>query len=66
MEITNRQFDLLYPGQKFAILETKSSLTHILRNFTLLPASKEPDLVLATELILVSETGVKVKLVARS
>jgi len=49
-------------GQKFAMLEMKSAISKVLRNFELLPADNEPKIVLLAETILKSGSGVHVKI----
>ncbi|KAG5879643.1 hypothetical protein JTB14_034443 [Gonioctena quinquepunctata] len=52
-------------GQKFAILEMKSTLSKVLRNFELLPATPAEPLRLAPEVILVSKNGVCISIKKR-
>ncbi|CAG9854569.1 unnamed protein product [Phyllotreta striolata] len=52
-------------GQKFALLEMKSTISKVLRNFKLLPANPNPGLRLAPEIILVSKNGINVCLKKR-
>ncbi|KAJ8981727.1 hypothetical protein NQ317_003792 [Molorchus minor] len=52
-------------GQKFAVLEAKSCLSKILRNFELQPASPEHELELVSEMVLKSKNGMRMKLVNR-
>ncbi|XP_030757139.1 cytochrome P450 4C1-like [Sitophilus oryzae] len=52
-------------GQRFAILEVKTVLCGILRNFILEPVDTPETLVLIQELILRSRDGVKIKFVPR-
>lgn len=54
-----------FSGQKFAMLEMKSTLSKILRNFELLPAVPEHKLILVSEAVLKSKNGMKLKLVKR-
>lgn len=49
-------------GQKFAMLEMKSTLSKVLRNFELLPATPNEPLQLASETVLKSANGVKIAL----
>jgi cytochrome P450 family 4 len=49
-------------GQKFAMLEMKSTVSKILRNFELEPASPEHKLNLVAELVLKSANGIKIAL----
>ncbi|XP_028145028.1 cytochrome P450 4C1-like isoform X2 [Diabrotica virgifera virgifera] len=53
-------------GQKFAILEVKSTLSKILRNFELMPATPVHELQLAPETILVSKNGIRISIKERS
>ncbi|XP_022909401.2 cytochrome P450 4d2-like isoform X2 [Onthophagus taurus] len=52
-------------GQRFAILQLKSSVSKVMRHFRLLPC-KDHQLVLANETVMVSHTGTPVHLVARN
>ncbi|CAH1183090.1 unnamed protein product [Phaedon cochleariae] len=52
-------------GQKFAILEMKSTVSKVLRNFELSPATPTHELKLAPEIILVSKNGVRLSLKKR-
>ncbi|XP_057669996.1 cytochrome P450 4c3-like [Diorhabda carinulata] len=52
-------------GQKFAMLEMKSTISKVLRNFELLPAKDNTPLLLSPELTLVSSNGVRVSLKKR-
>lgn len=47
-------------GQKFAMLELKSALSSVLRNYRLLPCESGPDVVVSAEVVLRSATGVHV------
>ncbi|XP_074031180.1 cytochrome P450 4c3 isoform X2 [Leptinotarsa decemlineata] len=49
-------------GQKFAMLEMKSTISKVLRHFEILPATPEHKLKLAPETILVSKNGVCISL----
>lgn len=51
-------------GQKFAMLEVKSAISKILRNFELLPVGDEPEVV--SELVLRTKNGVQLGLKPRS
>ncbi|CAG9827254.1 unnamed protein product [Diabrotica balteata] len=53
-------------GQKFAMLEVKSTLSKILRNFELKPATPVHELQLVPETILVSKNGVRISLKDRN
>ncbi|XP_050501561.1 cytochrome P450 4C1-like isoform X2 [Diabrotica virgifera virgifera] len=53
-------------GQKFAILEVKSTLSKILRNFELMPATPVHELQLAPQTILVSKNGIRISIKERS
>ncbi|KAJ8913516.1 hypothetical protein NQ315_017066 [Exocentrus adspersus] len=53
-------------GQKFAMLELKSTLSKILRNFELLPAVPEHKIVLVSEAVLKSRNGVRIRLIRRN
>ncbi|KAJ8981725.1 hypothetical protein NQ317_003790, partial [Molorchus minor] len=52
-------------GRKFAMLEMKSCVSKILRNFELTPASSEYTLELVSEIVLKSKNGVRAKLIKR-
>nr|QIK02100.1 cytochromes P450 family 4 [Holotrichia parallela] len=52
-------------GQKFAMLEMKSAISHILRNFELLPASPEHKILFEYDGILKSTSGVRIQLKKR-
>ncbi|CAG9854570.1 unnamed protein product [Phyllotreta striolata] len=52
-------------GQRFALLEMKSTISKVLRNFKLLPANPNPELMLVPEIILVSKNGINVCLKKR-
>nr|WKR34930.1 cytochrome P450 CYP4NQ25 [Monolepta hieroglyphica] len=52
-------------GQKFAMLEMKSAISNVLRNFELLPAKTDQEMKLAPELILVSKNGIRLSLKKR-
>nr|QZM07482.1 cytochrome P450 monooxygenase CYP4SS1 [Lasioderma serricorne] len=52
-------------GQKFAMLEMKSTVAKVVRNFELLPAIPEHKLVLIAEVVLKSATGVRIRLKER-
>ncbi|XP_072402574.1 cytochrome P450 4d2-like [Diabrotica undecimpunctata] len=53
-------------GQKFAMLEVKSTLSKILRNFELKPATPVHELQLVPETILVSNNGVRISIKERT
>nr|CAI5832394.1 unnamed protein product [Callosobruchus analis] len=53
-------------GQKFAMLEMKSTLSKILRNFELHPTNPELKLILASEAVLKSTNGVRIRLAERN
>jgi cytochrome P450 family 4 len=53
---------LFDPGQKFAMLELKSVVSKIVRNFELQPAFPVHELQLVAESTLKSANGVKVKM----
>lgn len=55
----------LFSGQKFAMLEMKSTISRILRNFEVLPAVPEHNLILISEAVLKSKNGMMVKLLPR-
>nr|CAH7748482.1 unnamed protein product [Callosobruchus chinensis] len=57
--------DVSYKGQKFAMLEMKSTLSKVLRNFKLHPTNPEHKLILASEAVLKSTNGVRIRLVER-
>ncbi|KAG5864736.1 hypothetical protein JTB14_027757 [Gonioctena quinquepunctata] len=52
-------------GQKFAMLEMKSTISKVLRNFELFPATPAHPLRLASEVILVSKNGVCISMKKR-
>ncbi|KAG5879644.1 hypothetical protein JTB14_034444 [Gonioctena quinquepunctata] len=52
-------------GQKFAMLEMKSTISKVLRNFELFPATPAHPLRLASEVILVSKNGVCISIQKR-
>ncbi|CAH1108888.1 unnamed protein product [Psylliodes chrysocephalus] len=52
-------------GQKFAMLEMKSTLSKVLRSFELLPSNPHQELKLAPEIILVSKSGINISLKKR-
>lgn len=52
-------------GQKFAMLEMKSTLSKVLRSFELLPSNPHQELKLAPEIILVSKSGIHISLKKR-
>ncbi|CAH1966529.1 unnamed protein product [Acanthoscelides obtectus] len=49
-------------GQRFAMMEMKSTISKIVRNFELLPATPKHELQLAPEVILVSKNGIRISL----
>lgn len=53
-------------GQKFAMLEMKCTISKVLRNFQLLPATPEHKLELSSETVLKSKNGINIKLKKRS
>jgi len=53
-------------GQKFAMIEMKAAMVSILRNFILEPVDTPETIVLITDLVLRTKTGIKVKLVPRT
>ncbi|VEN40924.1 unnamed protein product [Callosobruchus maculatus] len=57
--------DVSYKGQKFAMLEMKSTLSKVLRNFELHPTNPEHKLIVASEAVLKSTNGVNIRLVER-
>ncbi|KAG5893586.1 hypothetical protein JTB14_028353 [Gonioctena quinquepunctata] len=48
-------------GQKFAMLEMKCTLSKLLRNFEILPATPKHSLILSAEAVLKSANGVRIK-----
>jgi cytochrome P450 family 4 len=52
-------------GQKFAMLEMKSTLSKIIRKFELMPSTPQHKLQLAAEAVLKSANGVKISLKLR-
>lgn len=52
-------------GQKFALLEEKSVISAVLRNYRIEALERREDLVLLGELILRPKDGLRVKLTAR-
>ncbi|CAH1962016.1 unnamed protein product [Acanthoscelides obtectus] len=52
-------------GQKFAMLEMKSTLSKILRNFELYPTNPEHKLILASEAVLKSVNGIRIQIAER-
>jgi cytochrome P450 family 4 len=56
---------MFVPGQKFAMLELKSAISKIVRNFELQPAFPVHELQLVAESTLKSANGVKVKMQPR-
>ncbi|EFA04617.2 cytochrome P450-like protein [Tribolium castaneum] len=60
-EITD---DIMF-GQKFAMLEMKSTISKILRKYKLLPADPQHELNLVSELILKSSNGIKISIEPR-
>ncbi|PZC76747.1 hypothetical protein B5X24_HaOG200076 [Helicoverpa armigera] len=50
-------------GQKFAMLELKITISEIVKNFYILPASQEPEL--SADIVLRSKNGVHIKLMPR-
>nr|WKR34929.1 cytochrome P450 CYP4NQ24 [Monolepta hieroglyphica] len=53
-------------GQKFAMLEMKSTISKVLRNFQLLPATPTHELQLAPEIVIVSKNGIRISLKRRT
>lgn len=51
---------------RFATMEMKSSLSRILRKFRLLPADPQVPLEMGVDLILVSVTGVNIRIAKRN
>jgi cytochrome P450 family 4 len=54
-----------FAGQKFAMLEMKSTLSKIIRKFELMPSTPQHKLQLAAEAVLKSANGVKISLILR-
>lgn len=52
-------------GQKFAMMEIKSTVSKVVRHFKLEPAQPEHQIQLVSETILKSKNGVKISLQAR-
>ncbi|RZB41289.1 cytochrome P450 4c3-like [Asbolus verrucosus] len=52
-------------GQKFAMLEMKSTISKIIRKFELRPASPQHKIILASEAVLKSANGIKISLSLR-
>ncbi|CAH0557342.1 unnamed protein product [Brassicogethes aeneus] len=52
-------------GQKFAMLEMKSTISKIIRNYELLPSIPEHKIVLAAETVLKSANGIKIRIKKR-
>ncbi|KAJ3632244.1 hypothetical protein MTP99_009261 [Tenebrio molitor] len=52
-------------GQKFAVLELKSTLSKIIRNFELMPSTPEHKMQLSFEAVLKSANGIKISLKLR-
>ncbi|XP_072402554.1 cytochrome P450 4C1-like [Diabrotica undecimpunctata] len=52
-------------GQKFAMLEIKSTVSQVIRNFELSPAKDNQSMLLAPEIILVSKNGIRLSLKKR-
>lgn len=56
---------LIFPrsflGQKFAMLELKTMVLSVLKNFKLIPVTKQEEVVFITDLVLRSKFPVKVK-----
>ncbi|CAH0557343.1 unnamed protein product [Brassicogethes aeneus] len=49
-------------GQKFAMLEMKSTLSKLIRNYELLPSVPEHKLILVPETVLKSKNGIKIRI----
>lgn len=58
-------YNYLIAGQKFAILELKSMITKVLKNFELELPEKDYEPVVVAELILRPEDGIRLKLKPR-
>lgn len=54
-----------FPGNKFAMLEIKNCLSHIVRNFEILPAKPQHKIMFVPEVTLGTENGIKVSLQKR-
>ena len=52
-------------GQKFALMEEKTVLSYILRNYKITATERMEDLTLMIDLILRPESGIKVRLEPR-
>ncbi len=62
----NMCLKLLVAGQKFALMEEKTVLSYILRNYKIHAVEKMEDLTLMIDLILRPESGIKVRLEPRT
>lgn len=56
---------ILFAGQKFALMEEKTVLSYILRNYRIKSVERMEDLTLMIDLILRPESGIKVRLEPR-
>ena len=61
----DRELFFLFSGQKFAILEMKSTISQVLRSFKFIESDSKEDLRFAVDFILQSSVGLKVKLQKR-
>lgn len=57
---------IFFSGQKFAILEMKSALCGILRNFNLEPVDKPEDIIFKIDMVLRPKGEIRVKFVPRA
>lgn len=58
-------FIRLFPGQRFAMLEIKCLLAHILMKFNVMPVTRIDELVFLSDIVLRSKYPVKVKFMVR-
>lgn len=62
----NQQFLFVYLGQKFAMMELRTTVGEIIKNFELKPITKTEDVVIISDLILRAKDPIRVKFVPRS
>ena len=64
IQFDTKQWVFLFPfaGQKFAMLELKSTISQVLRSFKVIERDSKEDLHATLHFVLKSTTGVKVKL----
>lgn len=55
----------MFLGQKFALIEIKTVITGILRNFVLEPVDTPDTITLITDLVIRSKDGIRIKFIKR-